>query len=79
MALGVEIQITKNENPHNILSVPVLLADVVCTMLFVIVVPVDSHAGNLTTAPEYLLQIRLQYATWRQSVHVFCAPIRGLE
>lgn len=53
MALGVEIPNNNNENPHNILSVPALLADVVYTMRFVIVAPVDSYAGNLTTAGEY--------------------------
>lgn len=52
MALGVEIPNNNNENPHNILSVPALLADVY-TMRFVIVAPVDSYAGNLTTAGEY--------------------------
>lgn len=77
MALGVKIP--NNKNPHNILSVPVLLADVVYTMRFVIAVPVDFYAGNLTTAREYLLQTQMRYATWRQSVYVFCAPIRGLE
>lgn len=79
MALSVETLNNKNKNPHHILSVPVLLADVVYTRRSVIVVPEGSYVGSVTIVREYLLQIQLQFATWRQSVYVFCAPICGLE